>query len=524
MFGSTVLETAIGMAFVFLLVSVLVTASSEMVANALKLRARCLRKGLAAMLAPGNSTAEEMSGLETAILQHPLVAGRAVPPAGTAAAGKPPGKGSGPSYIPTKVFSTALFDTLGLVSPSPGEWVQKLQTRLAALPATAEDLTPIVTAVSGLLEELTEALDGADLRASLEKAAAGLSQTAATIPALQQTLTDINAKINGQLSSGMLSWVKPMLTEITKNPTAQALQDLIAQIPATGTGAAVFHNRLRAWRDRLALSPRPYALALEGARSLTANLSDMGAALERLPDSDLKQSLLLLNHEAGNDAAAFKAKVGEWFDTSMTRVSGWYKRQTAWVNFGLGLVLAVLLNVDALLILQRLSTDPSLRTTLVNEASAYAAQTAATNTAVATTPATSLAAAPASTATATPPAITAAPTTPAPTLAEAEEHFQVTRTQLQELGLPIGWVTSGTPEAKSARPLAEQRVRPAGADFLAGTGWKALGPLLAAHGLGWLLTAIAASIGAPFWFDLLDKFMNIRHAGERPPTGKSPKP
>ena len=199
----------------------------------------------------------------------------------------------------------------------------------------------------------------------------------------------------------------------------------------------------------------------------------------------------------------------------MTRVSGWYKRQTAWVNFGIGIVLAVLLNVDALLILQRLSTDPSLRTTLVNEASAYAAQAAASNTAAATTPPPSSAPAPA-------PASTT--TTPAPTLAESEQHFRDARMQLQELGLPIGWVTPGTPEAKSARTILEQRTRPAGADLLNGSGWIALARLLAAHGLGWLLTGIAASLGAPFWFDLLDKFMNIRNAGERPPPGKSPKP
>ena len=27
---------------------------------------------------------------------------------------------------------------------------------------------------------------------------------------------------------------------------------------------------------------------------------------------------------------------------------------------------------------------------------------------------------------------------------------------------------------------------------------------------GWLITAIALSLGAPFWFDLLNKFMKLR--------------
>ena len=36
------------------------------------------------------------------------------------------------------------------------------------------------------------------------------------------------------------------------------------------------------------------------------------------------------------------------------------------------------------------------------------------------------------------------------------------------------------------------------------------------HLLGWLLTAIAVSLGAPFWFDTLNKFMNIRSSGTAP--------
>ena len=33
---------------------------------------------------------------------------------------------------------------------------------------------------------------------------------------------------------------------------------------------------------------------------------------------------------------------------------------------------------------------------------------------------------------------------------------------------------------------------------------------------GWLLTALAASLGAPFWFDLLGKAINMRMAGGTP--------
>jgi hypothetical protein len=42
--------------------------------------------------------------------------------------------------------------------------------------------------------------------------------------------------------------------------------------------------------------------------------------------------------------------------------------------------------------------------------------------------------------------------------------------------------------------------------------------------LGWLITAFAVSLGAPFWFDLLNKFVNVRASGKAPEEQpKSPK-
>jgi hypothetical protein len=34
--------------------------------------------------------------------------------------------------------------------------------------------------------------------------------------------------------------------------------------------------------------------------------------------------------------------------------------------------------------------------------------------------------------------------------------------------------------------------------------------------VGWLLTILAVSMGAPFWFDILNKVMNVRYAGKSP--------
>ena len=37
-----------------------------------------------------------------------------------------------------------------------------------------------------------------------------------------------------------------------------------------------------------------------------------------------------------------------------------------------------------------------------------------------------------------------------------------------------------------------------------------MGGHLQDHFFGWLLTALALSLGAPFWFDLLNKFIVVR--------------
>ena len=39
--------------------------------------------------------------------------------------------------------------------------------------------------------------------------------------------------------------------------------------------------------------------------------------------------------------------------------------------------------------------------------------------------------------------------------------------------------------------------------------------------LGWLLTALAISLGAPFWFDLLNRFIALRNAGKKPEDEKT---
>jgi hypothetical protein len=52
----------------------------------------------------------------------------------------------------------------------------------------------------------------------------------------------------------------------------------------------------------------------------------------------------------------------------------------------------------------------------------------------------------------------------------------------------------------------------------------ALQATLMTHLLGWQVTALAATLGAPFWFDTLNRMISIRSAGKSPEEApKAPK-
>jgi hypothetical protein len=149
-----------------------------------------------------------------------------------------------------------------------------------------------------------------------------------------------------------------------------------------------------------------------------------------------------------------------WFNTSMERVSGWYKRRVQAWTIGIAIVLTALLNVDSVLISRHLARDSALRSAIVAQAEEVAKL---------------------------------------PPQQDNPGNVQRLEARLQELksvGIPLGWPDpDGHPGDVS---------------------WYLL------KVLGLLLTAGAASLGAPFWFDMLNKIMSIRSAGKAPE--ETPKP
>lgn len=180
------------------------------------------------------------------------------------------------------------------------------------------------------------------------------------------------------------------------------------------------------------------------------------SAINNLPDP-LKNVLTTLFDEAGHDVEQFKSQLEIWFNNTMERVSGWYKRRTQWIQFVFAIVLVVSLNIDSVHIGRTLfAVHSPLREALVEQAK--------------------------------------------PFLSSHNDTLEHVTAAISSVSLPIGW--------------AEFR-------------WKGLDQTAAdifSRFPGWLITALAVSPGAPFWFDLLNKFVNIRGSGKAPEEGpKEPK-
>ena len=198
------------------------------------------------------------------------------------------------------------------------------------------------------------------------------------------------------------------------------------------------------------------------AASPTLDPASLRARIESIGNLPVQRALLSALDMAHDDLATAQKNLEDWFDSSMDRVSGWYKRRTQGILMAVGMVLAVAMNADTIAIVKHLYHDDDARQAIV--AQAQAVQQA-----------------------------------PASAEANAEERLDASLDRLKELPLPLGW-SNGFPPAKWQEP----------------GGWTLFFSAL----LGWIITGLALTLGAPFWFDVLNKIMVIRSTVK--PKEKSP--
>lgn len=224
----------------------------------------------------------------------------------------------------------------------------------------------------------------------------------------------------------------------------------------------------------------------------------------------LAATLKVLFDEAGGDIGKFKKGLESWFNLSMDRVSGWYKKRAQMVLFVIALAGALVCNVDAIHIMQGLSSDKTLREGVINAATEDAKRR-----------------------------VNAKGSSPSDDLGVITKQVKDTLSQLDSVSLPVGWGDAqwnylfhdiGHQKREARRKAAKEAAAPedangeaekeeaalqaAGSDPASKFGWNWSRILSAV--VGWFVTALAASLGAPFWFETLTRFINIRGNGLKP--------
>jgi len=173
-----------------------------------------------------------------------------------------------------------------------------------------------------------------------------------------------------------------------------------------------------------------------------------------------------------------KRAVAKNFNEMMDRASGWYKERIQLVLLLIGLGIAVSFDADTFEMYHTLSDNPEARQQMIAIAGDFVSEDAYSGY--------------------TAPADTSRP-------APSPEQLSITRArldsliagELEQVKSPLGIGRTSFPE--SPPPGVQSEI-----------GWRAR--KLA----GWVVTALAISLGAPFWFDLLNMLMNIRGAGQPP--------
>ena len=245
---------------------------------------------------------------------------------------------------------------------------------------------------------------------------------------------------------------------------------------------------------------------------LAQTLKDSGAP------NDVQRVVLMALSAAGNDVAAVRKHLEDWYDATMTRVSGWYAKRSAAFLFAFGLGAAVALNVDSITIAKSLIVDKPLRQAIVAQAEKYVGDPANRPRSSAETGNPSTSAPPANPA--------GADTTSGGASTARKTSFDDLRTEFAEIGYPIGWTFDG---GLYPSPQACRHTASANGDIKTECtlkGGELWGVWLLAI-MGWLITAIAIMLGAPFWFDLLNKLVSLRSTLkpiEAPSAGNQKKP
>jgi hypothetical protein len=388
---------------------------------------------------------------------------------------------TGPSYIPPQQFAIALLDKLQLdeLTQKYSELILREfnETRLELL----DDL--LLALRSSVGDDSLLKYESNQLKQSLNEITADFIQQRSTIAnsfrqSVQQFIQfiDNTAAILSdhhhckEIIKSRLPFLRQAILNHRFEPTIQEIISLLTD----SDNYSKLHPELLSIILK-ALSSEPLTAQRSGATSqLLAKLRQDGAYLP----PQLSDNLKLLANQAQSNADSLeaglhnlKAEVEGWFDNAMDRASGVYRRNAKGVAILLGIVVAIASNADTIHMVTRLSKDSILRSAISTNASQLVTQTGQDDV-----------------------------LDDRQKLAEIQAAIDE---NLDDLPLPIGWgKTNRLQQAQESRQWAFPLLR---------------------RWVGWLISGIAISMGASFWYDLLKRVVQIRNTGNPPSPSNTSK-
>jgi hypothetical protein len=365
-------------------------------------------------------------------------------------------------------------------------------------------------------------------------------------------------------------YAHPLITTLGKQPAEGRLANALQRFkPRAGSNLHPSYVPSRAFAlallDIVAPSGQRIVDPTDPTKTIPAPVQGFDAvrnSIEKLADQDLRKALLVCFDAANYDLEQARKNVEQWFDSAMDRVTGWYKRHVKKILLVVGAVVTLALNVDTFEIANSLWTSPKLRADLVAAAGGVSQSIRGLQKTSAAACAGNPEAEECVKATA---ALRKAFT---PELTDSVAELE----KISDLGIPIGWrvcrIESPSPQPPASKsvdaaPDLPARISPIQlASMVSHTqaaANKAQTPAVSStmpvcpgdvgfrvykmqwaepwydstlttthriygtgngHWLvniaGMLFTMIALSFGAPFWFDLINKLLDLRGTGPKP--------
>lgn len=475
-----VLDVALGLIFIYLTLSLLASEIQELIGTVLQWRAEHLKNSIEVLLS-GNA---KVSDLETQVFANQLYDSPWIRSLNQEAKGQIArsfrailhkvgdfyrwvtqsrnvfGQNtSGPSYIPSEAFANSLLQKLSVAD------IKRIVTDSRVKRFVEERLLVPVSHVLNDLRASTanEFLLNAEFKqfeqavgqilVDFQEGRISLANTLDRLLYKLEDFTELARQVlpeNHHLSETFLRRLTYLRAAIANNDLEKSalLQKLRPTVQELLT---IFDEARPIYRELVAIAKQDGGQA----RELVDHLQQL-----HLP-TGLKDSLISLADKtqariqnAEEDITALGQEIETWFNRGMERAAGVYRRNAKAVALIIGIGIAIAVNADTIHMATRLAVDPLLRDSIGQVAVNIGSQ---------------------------------ANSDPDTSLDQLEDSLNAA---IDQLPLPLGY----DPVNLEQQQQAEDR-------------WPLPIPLRV---LGWIITGVAISMGANFWFDLLKKVVSVR--------------